>query len=110
MGNSSLETPAPLDEIQDLLRDAMAADEGIRLLKGFKMDFSGNQDFHKVFFSVRCTCGTAAILSVEVAKTKTLSQVRDAVPSLVGGLKTKSQQFAAMPCEMHARMRSGSFG
>ena len=85
----------------------MAGDPSLSLLRGFKMDFSGNQDFHKVYLAAKCHCGTAALLSVEVAMDKTLSQVRDAMPSLLENLQTKVTMFRNMSCEMHGRMRQG---
>ena len=98
---------AGLEEIQNLLREAVADEPALTMLKGFKLDFSANKDFHKVFFSIRCECGTAALLSVEVASSKTLPQVREALPELVRRLKAKSRQFASMSCDMHTRMRMG---
>ncbi len=85
----------------------MADDSSLSLLKGFKMDFSGNQDFHKVYLAVRCQCGTAALLSVEVAMERTLSQVKEAMPSLLENLQTKVTMFRNMSCEVHGRMRQG---
>ena len=85
----------------------MADDSSLSLLKGFKMDFSGNQGFHKVYLAVRCQCGTAGLLSVEVAMEKTLPQVRDAMPSLLDNLQTKVRMFRSMSCEMHAKMQQG---
>ena len=85
----------------------MADDSSLSLLKGFKMDFSGNQGFHKVYLAVRCQCGTAGLLSVEVAMEKTLPQVRDAMPSLLDNLQTKVRMFRSMSCDMHAKMRQG---
>ena len=85
----------------------MANDSSLSLLKGFKMDFSGNADFHKVYLAVRCQCGTAGLLSVEVAMEKTLPQVRDAMPSLLENLQTKVTMFRSMSCEMHGKMRQG---
>ena len=76
-------------------------------MKGFKLDFSGNQDFHKVYFSVKCQCGTAALISVEVSASKTQPEVLDAMPSLVDHVQTKANQFSAMPCQMHQQMRTG---
>ena len=101
------ETPVSLQEFHNLFRDVMADESKLTLLKGFKLDFSGNQDFHKVFFSVRCNCGTAALLSVEMAKSKTLSQTKHALPGLVEHLKSKVRQFNRMSCETHQRMRTG---
>ena len=104
---SSSNGEAGLEEIQNLLREAVADEPALTILKGFKLDFSANKDFHKVFFSVRCECGTAALLSVEVARSKTLSQVSEALPELARRLKAKSRQFAGMSCDMHTRMRIG---
>ncbi|MCE2462638.1 MAG: hypothetical protein J4F46_01785 [Dehalococcoidia bacterium] len=104
---SSNNGEAGLEEIQNLLREAVADEPALTILKGFKLDFSANKDFHKVFFSVRCECGTAALLSVEVARSKTLPQVSEALPELARRLKAKSRQFAGMSCDMHTRMRIG---
>ena len=98
---------ATLEEIHGLFQEAVTDDSSLSLLKGFKMDFSGNQDFHKVYLAVRCQCGTAALLSVEVAMDKTLAQVRDAMPSLLENLQSKVTMFRNMSCEMHSRMRQG---
>ena len=98
---------ARLEDVHSLCQDVIADVPALTFLKGFKLDFSGNQDFHKVFFSVRCHCGTAALLSIEVAKSKTLSQVRVALPGLVEHLNTKAQQFSNMSCETHQLMRTG---
>ena len=107
MAQSSSDGGAGLEEIQNLLREAVTDEPALAILKGFKLDFSANKDFHKVFFSIRCECGTAALLSVEVARSKTLPQVREALPELVRRLKAKSRQFAGMSCDMHTRMRIG---
>lgn len=101
------ESPLSLQRIQDVLREATADDPRLTLLKGFKLNFSANQDFHKVYFSVRCDCGTAALLSIEVAKSKTFSQFYEAVGGLVEHLQSKAGQFTRMTCEMHERMRVG---
>ena len=100
-------TPASLEEIHGLFQQAVAEDPSLSLLKGFKIDFSGNPDFHKVYLAVRCQCGTAALLSVEVAMEKTLPEVETAMPSLLENLRAKQRMFSAMSCEMHSRMRQG---
>ncbi len=97
--------PASLEEVHSLFQEAVAEDTSLSLLKGFKLDFSGNAGFHKVYMAVRCHCGTAALLSVEVAEDKTLPQVEEAMPSLVHNLQAKATMFRSMTCEMHARMR-----
>jgi hypothetical protein len=76
-------------------------------MKGFKLNLSANSGFRKVYFSARCKCGTAALLSVEVAKGKSLEQVRQVLPSLVGKLEAQARAFHQMPCEAHQKMRLG---
>ena len=99
--------PATLEQIHGLFEAAVAYDAALSLLKGFKVDFSGNPDFHKVYLAVRCTCGTAGLLSVEVSMDKTLPEVEDAMPSLLENLRVKQRMFSSMSCEMHGRMRRG---
>lgn len=100
-------TAATLEQIHGLFQAAVADDTDLTLLKGFKVDFSGNPDFHKVYLAVRCTCGTAGLLSVEVAMEKTLAEVETAMPSLLENLQLKRRAFSNMSCEMHTRMRQG---
>ena len=107
MEESVSEAAATLEQIHSLFQEAVADDPSLSLLKGFKVDFSGNRDFHKVYLACRCTCGTAALLSVEVAMSKTLPEVRVAMPGLLENLQAKARMFANMSCEMHARMRRG---
>ena len=104
------EGAASLAQVHDLFKNALADEPRLNLLRGFKLDFSGNPDFHKVYFSARCRCGTAALLSVEVARSKTLHQVEEVLPSLTEHLKGKVEQFEEMSCEMHSKMRTGKRG
>ena len=103
----SQDSPATLEEVHNLFREAVGDEPTLTPLKGFKLDFSGNQEFHKVFFSVRCGCGTAALLSVEAAKSKTLPEIKEVLPGLIERLKVKAKQFSNMSCEMHGLMRTG---
>ena len=93
------------EELRTLFREALSEEDGITPLKGFKLDFSANPGFRKVFFSAKCSCGTAALLSVEVSSDKTHTQVREALPALVGRLKSQARLFYNMNCETHANMR-----
>ena len=102
--------PATPAQVHDLFKGALAEEPRLRLLRGFKLDFSGNSDFHKVYFSTKCDCGTAALLSVEVARSKSLPQVKEVLPDLTEHLKGKVAQFQAMSCEMHSMMRTGKRG
>ena len=101
----------PTDEqVHSVLGRALAGDSPLSPLKGFKMDLTANPDFRKVFFAARCDCGTAGLLSVEVAPDKTVEEMRRAAPELARRLLLQSESFHAMPCEMHAMMRMGPAG
>lgn len=99
--------PATLEAIHGLFQEAVAEDSSLSLMRGFKMDFSGNPDFHKIYLAVRCQCGTAGLISVEVAMDKTFPEVREAMPSLLENVQIKATMFRNMSCEMHTRMRQG---
>ena len=101
-----LRAQADLEEIQDLLKEAVASEPSLRLLPKFGMARAGNPDFHRTYFAVHCTCGTAGLVCIETAKSKTLSQVKDALPSLKQHLLSRAKQFASMPCSMHTSMRA----
>ena len=101
-----LEPPAQLEEIQELLKDAVASEPSLRLMPKFAMARAGSPDFHRTYFAIHCTCGTAGLVCIETAKSKTLSQVKVALPSLKQHLLSRAKQFASMPCSMHTSMRS----
>ena len=101
------ESPVTKEDLQRIFRDALSEDQGLRVLKGFKLDLSANKDFHKLFVAARCDCGTSALLSVEVGQDKTLEEVKEAMPGLLAQLRSREQAFRTMPCDMHARMRTG---
>ena len=90
-----------------LILQALPADSGLTLLKGFKLDLSGNPGFRKVFFSTRCDCGTAALLSIEVAEEKTIADINQVLPSLIAKLVGQAKSFHGMSCDIHTRMRLG---
>ena len=94
-------------ELVGMVAGALPTDAGLTPLKGFDLDLSANPGFRKVFFSIRCDCGTAGVLSVEVAPDKGRSEVEEALPSLVDRLASQARGFRSMPCEMHLRMRMG---
>ena len=103
----SQEEPATLAEIRGLLQEALSEEGDLKPLEGFKMELSATADFHKFFFATRCSCKTVGLLSIEVARSKTLADVRRALPQLVEGLRGQARAFRAMPCEVHTRMRLG---
>ena len=101
------DAPASLSEIRDLFRDQLTGETDLTPLEGFKLNLSATTDFHKLFFATHCSCKTAGLLSIEVARSKTLDQIKQAMPQLVERLRAQARAFRAMPCEMHTRMRMG---
>ena len=99
--------PATLAEIWGLFHEALAEEAGFTALKDLKLNLSGVSGFHKLYFAIRCSCRTAGMLSIEVAHSKTLEEVKLVMPQMVERLRGQARAFRAMPCEMHARMRLG---
>ena len=95
-------------EIQALVLKEFDDEGNLRPLKGFKLDFSANPGFKKVFFSASCDCGTAALLSLEISENKTDDEIVDALPSLVERIEMQEKSFRRMDCSMHSMMRTGS--
>ncbi|MFL2783688.1 MAG: hypothetical protein ACJ0BL_01490 [Dehalococcoidia bacterium] len=94
-------------EIQKLIEAQLPDTTKLRPLSGFKMDFSANPGFQKVFFAASCECETAALLSVEISETKSEAEIIDAIPSLVERLVRQEKSFRTMDCSMHSMMRKG---
>ena len=94
-------------ELHRIFSDTLGGNAGLDLLKGFNLNLSANKDFHKVFFAARCECGTSALLSVAVDKSKTVAEVGDVAPRLMEQLRVREQAFRDMSCEIHAKMRTG---
>jgi hypothetical protein len=96
-----------IEQIQRLIVTQMPETIDLRPLSGFKMDFSANPGFQKVFFAASCKCETAALLSVEISDKKSDSEIIDAIPSLAERLLRQEKSFRAMDCSMHSMMRKG---
>ena len=92
-------------EIRKLIDEALPKDSGLAPLRGFKLDLSANRGFRKFFYSARCGCGTAALLSLEVALEKTPEDVSRSLPALMDGLQERARTFYSMSCDDHGRMR-----
>ena len=112
MATASRDAPSgserPSDgDLHTLVADAIPARTGLSPLPGFKLDLSANPGFRKVFFKAGCDCGTSALLSVEVAGTKSLDEVKSALPSLAERLEHQAAAFSNMPCDAHRRLRLG---
>ena len=94
-------------ELLNLIVSGVSSDLGLNPLNGFNLNLSANPGFRKVFFSAKCECGTAALLSIEVAGDKTTSQIEAALPALTDSLQQQAKRFYQMSCEMHEKMRLG---
>ena len=96
--------------LRQLILEALGEETQLRSLTGFKLDFSANPGFRKIFFSASCKCGTASLLSVEIAESKTDEEIHYAIPSLVERLQRQERSFFSMTCDMHSMMQRGSYG
>ena len=94
-------------EIQALVMAGVDKEVNLRPLNGFKLDFSANPGFKKVFFSASCDCGTASLLSLEVSEEKTDIDIKAALPSLIQRIEMQEKSFRRMDCSMHSMMRTG---
>ena len=109
-GAPGSEAAVSVEDIHGLFLEAIGGEERLSLLKGFRFGSHDNPESHKVFFSVGCDCGTSALISVEILRSKTLSQFKEALPDLVKHVRSRVAQFTAMTCDMHASMRTGGLG
>ena len=100
---------AAIDEsqLQRLFAQALSEDAGIRLLPRFKPHPTSEGEAYKVYAAASCACGTAAVLSVEVERSKTRAEVERAMPSLADQLRLRERAFRNMSCAAHAQMRGG---
>ena len=95
---------ATLPSIERLLRQALAGQRRIAPLKGFTAMPAETDKTYRVFFRVGCRCGAAGLLSVEVAKDKTVDEVCAALPALLQRLNAQADHFESLSCEDHTRM------
>ena len=94
-------------QIQKLIVDQFSEDVRLRPMSGFKMDFSANPGFKKIFFAASCDCETSALLSVEISEEKDDNEIQAAIPSLVERLERQEKSFRMMDCATHSKMRTG---
>ena len=94
-------------QIQKLIVDQFSEDIRLRPMAGFKMDFSANPGFKKIFFAASCDCETSALLSVEISEEKDDNEIQAAIPSLVERLERQEKSFRMMDCATHSKMRTG---
>ena len=96
------------EDIQRLIsKNLEEFESNLRPLVGFKLNFSANEGFHKIFFSASCTCGTSALLSVEVSENKSDNEIEDAMTSIIERLIMQEKSFRRMDCEVHESMKTG---
>ena len=94
-------------QIQKLIVDQFSEDIRLRPMSGFKMDFSANPGFKKIFFAASCDCETSALLSVDISEEKDDNEIQAAIPSLVERLERQEKSFRMMDCATHSKMRTG---
>ena len=94
-------------QIQKLIVDQFSEDIRLRPMSGFKMDFSANPGFKKIFFAASCDCETSALLSIEISVEKDDNEIQAAIPSLVERLERQEKSFRMMDCATHSKMRTG---
>ena len=94
-------------QIQKLIVDQFSEDIRLRPMSGFKMDFSANPGFKKIFFAASCDCEPSALLSVEISEEKDDNEIQAAIPSLVERLERQEKSFRMMDCATHSKMRTG---
>ena len=99
--------PPTVEELYGALTAALPPDSGLRPLPGLRLSPMGADRFHSLAFSARCECGTAAVLTVEVAREKSRAQVEEALPSLVERLEAQANAFYRLPCQAHRALRRG---
>lgn len=100
--------PVTLEGLREKVQPALAQSAGVRALKGLKVPLWDSPEFHKLYFSARCSCGTAAVLSAEIGRGKTMPEVEAAMPAMAERLRAQAKTFFDMPCEAHVRMQIGN--
>ena len=95
------------EDVHGLILSQLSEDICVVPLKGFKMDLSANRNFNKLFFKIGCNCGTAGLLSVEIAVDKTMEDINKALPALVSRIEAQARSFSRMNCEDHKMLRLG---
>lgn len=97
-----------------LFAKALDGVPSIKPMSGFRMMPSETPDIFRLFFRVHCHCGAAALLTLEIAKTKSLDDINTALPKLIQRLLQQESAFSNLSCEDHVRLanvktnRSGS--
>lgn len=89
------------EALQALFKEALEGQD-LRLVPGLTL--FQRPEAHVLPFAASCRCGVVCVLTLEVAKDKTLQEVKDALPGLVEQLRARARMFYAMPCASHARM------
>lgn len=100
-------TPVLLPELHALFREALAGDPQLVFLPRLSTRQPGPPDSFRLYFAARCPCGVAALLTLEVSKSKTAAEVQEALPYLLTHLRDRARMFYSMSCERHAAMKSG---
>jgi hypothetical protein len=90
--------------LQTIFAEALDGMSGIKPMPGFSMMPSETPIMFRLFFRVHCPCGAAALLRLEIAKTKRLDDIKTALPSLIQQLSQQESTFTNLSCEDHGRL------
>ncbi len=91
-------------ELRQKFSEALQGRTDLVFLQRFRLLPSETPDSFRLFFTTSCGCGAAALLTLEIARVKTLQEVEEAMSPLMGRLEAQAQAFRAMSCETHGRM------
>ena len=103
-GNNCLVTE---DQIRLLIESSLSSETSIKYVDRFSLKMPKMQHSQKIFFAAKCQCGTSALISVEVAKNKTLDDVQMSAPQLARQLENQADSFYEMSCDVHKKIRIG---
>lgn len=98
-----------LKTLGNLFKRELEETPSIVHMPGFKFMPSETPEMFRLFFKHICKCGGAALLTLEISKNKTLGQIKEAVPGLIGRLKQQQRAFANLKCEDHQRMSNPKY-
>lgn len=90
--------------LRTLFAEALVGISGIKPMPGFSMMPSETPNMFRLFFRVHCHCGAAALLTLEIAKTKRMDAINAAMPSLIQRLRQQESAFSDLSCEDHGRL------
>jgi hypothetical protein len=93
-----------LGSLRMLFEKAVSGDTSIVPMRGFRLMSSETPKMFRLFFRTGCECGNAALLTVEISKSKSPKELEAAMPSLLERLNMQATRFQTMSCVQHRQM------